>query len=254
MIPAAVIGLPVAAMILGTENQAMVAKSSRPSGAELEKAAALLTRYDPRQMTIGEVTTIIAREDELNSALTAGLADYYPIRMRVAVDAGGVRIKATARLPAGAGPVGQYVNLAATIAPSRRGLNITRFRVGTMELPKALATPAMQILFEALLGPGMGAQLLDNIQSVDITGKTVAIGYRAPGRRARLARTRARRSSEPMIVKIQLVPDTPKPAYTGSEIDSETVARRESSGPPGPVEPPNDTASEIPGEPSGARN
>ena len=202
MIPAALFGAPVVAVVLGIERQAVVARNNSLSSGDLERAASMLMRYDPAQMIAGEVTTIIAHEDELNTALSAGLAFRHPARMRVVVEASGLRFIATAELPAFANLAGRYVNIAATIAPSRRGLDIKSFRVGRINLPKPLATPAMQILLEALLGPGKGAHIIENIQSVDISGKTVAIGYRPPGRGARLALSNGRREAKPINVKL----------------------------------------------------
>lgn len=173
-------------------------------------------------MTKGEITTIVAREDELNAALSAGLADRRTIRGRVAIEASRVRIDATAELPDAGALFGRYVNITANIAPSRLGLDITGFRIGKIDLPKPLAAPAMQILLEALLGPGKGAQIIENIHSVDISGKTVAIGYRPTGKRsARLARLESRRDPKPINVKLQSTPGEAKLGYNQNEFDNE---------------------------------
>jgi len=182
MIPGLLIGAPVAAIVMGVEEQAGVAKNGRLSGDDLKHAASLLMRYDPTQMAVGEITTIVAREDEFNTALTAGLADHPPVRGRVAVETSHVRIDATVVLPEFPVWIGRYVNIAAFIAPSRQGLDVTAFRIGTIDLPKLFASPAMQIMLETLLGPGRGAHIVEGIQSIDISGKILAIGYRPVGR------------------------------------------------------------------------
>jgi len=216
MIPVALIGAPVAAIVLGTERQPLLTDANQLSGDDLERAASLLQRYDPKHMAMGETTTIVAREDELNSALTAGLADYHPISGRVAVEASGVRIEATAALPEVAGVRGRYVNIVASIAPSRQGLDITSFRIGKIALPKSLSTPAMQVLLEALLGPGKGAHIIENIKSVDISGKTVAIGYRPAGRDVRLVLSDRRQDAYSLST-----PDQPRVRYNQADTDTE---------------------------------
>ncbi len=215
MIPAVLIGAPVAAIVLGTERQPMIAETHQLSGDDLERAASLLLRYDPKHMATGETTTIVAREDELNNALTAGLADYHPISGRVVVDASSVRIEATAELPEVAGVTGRYVNIVASIAPSRQGLDITSIRIGKIGLPKSLSAPAMQILLEAFLGPGKGAHIIENIKSVDISGKTVAIGYRPAGRGAMLVRSDRRQDTFSLST-----PDQPKLGYNQADTDA----------------------------------
>jgi hypothetical protein len=218
IIPVALIGAPITAFVLGTERQPMIVEINQLSGDDLERAASLLLRYDPAQMAMGETTTIVAREDELNSALTAGLADYHPISGRVAVEASSVRIEATAELPEVAGVMGHYVNIVASIAPSRQGLDIISFRIGKIGLPKSLTTLAMQVLLEALLGPGKGAHIIENIKSVDISGKTVAIGYRSAGRDARLVRSDRRQDAYSLST-----PDQPRVGYSQADNDAEGI-------------------------------
>lgn len=219
MIPAALIGAPTVVMMLGTERQAMVGENHQLSADDVERAASLLMRYDPTRMTKDQVTTIVAREDELNVALAAGLADRHPARGRVMVGASGVQIDATAKLPEFTGIMGNYVNMVASVAPSRRGLDITGFRIGKIELPKWLATPAMQILLEGLLGAGKGAHITENIQSVDISGKTVAIGYRPTGRGLGLAQSNRRRNADPVDLQLLSAQGQRKLGYNQTDAD-----------------------------------
>lgn len=223
MIPGVLIGAPVAAIVMGIEQQAGVVKSDRLSGDDLKSAASLLMRYDPAQMAMGEITTIVAREDELNTALAAGLSNHPPVSGRVAVEISQLRIDATVELPEFLGLIGRYVNIAAFIAPSRHGLDVTGFNIGKIELPKSFASPAMQIMLETLLGPGRGAHIIENIQSIDISGKTLAIGYRPAGRGARLARANGQQALSGTKVEFQSTSDAPRLGYYQTEPGREGI-------------------------------
>jgi hypothetical protein len=223
MIPGMLFGAPIAVIVMGVEQQAGVANIGRLSGDDLKNAASLLTRYDPTQMAMGEITTIVAREDELNTALMAGLADHPPFRGRVAVGTSHVRIDATLELAEFPDVIGRYVNIAAFIAPSRQGLDVTGFRIGKIELPKPLASPAMQIMLETLMGPGKGAHIVENIQSIDISGKTLAIGYRPAGRGAELARANGQRAMNATKVEFQTTSDAPRLGYNQTEPGREGI-------------------------------
>lgn len=222
MIPTMLIGAPVVAIVLGAERQALVAQNDRISSEELGRSASLLMRYNTAQMTMGETITIVARENELNAALTAGLADRRTIRGRVAVEGSRIHIEATAELPDAAGLFGRYINFAVHIGPSRRGLDIMDFRIGKIDFPKPVAPAAIQVLPEALLGPGNGARIIDNIRSVDISGKTVAIGFRPMGKwSARLARSKVQQESKTIDMKLQSRSGEHKLGYNQNEIDTE---------------------------------
>ncbi len=182
LIPLALIGGPVAAIVFGIEDRPLVRQNQSLTPEIIERGQMLLERYDPRRMKAGEITTVFTSEDELNSALTGGLSGFRAIEGRVSVGRGKVDLDATLELPPSARWIGRYINLAATISPSPRGFTASRFRVGRIELPTMLAMPAFQIALEALVGHGGGAHIMGSIRSIKILGKTVAIAYRpAPG-------------------------------------------------------------------------
>lgn len=178
LIPLALIGGPVAAIVFGVENQPLVRQSATLTPEDIERGHLLLERYDPRRMKADEITTVYAREDELNSALMGGLSAFRAINGRVAVERGKVDLIATLELPRSIRWMGRYLNLSAAISPSPHGLKVSRFGVGRIDLSPTLAVPAFQIAFEALVGPGGGEHIMGSIRSVDVLGKTVAIGYR----------------------------------------------------------------------------
>ncbi len=178
LIPLGLVGGPVAAIVFGIEDRPLVRQNVSLTPEIIERGQVLLERYDPRRMKAGEITTVFTSEDELNSALAGGLSGFRAIEGRVSVKHGKLDLDATLELPRSVRWMGRFINLSAAISPSPRGFTASRFRVGQIELPPLLAMPAFQITLEALVGQGGGAHIIGSIRSINILGKTVAIGYR----------------------------------------------------------------------------
>ena len=189
LIPLALFGLPAALAALSIEHTPLVATNPPLAIADLGRARLLLQRHDPRAMKAGALTTVVASEAEINTAIAAGLSDVHGLKSRVAVDRRGLTVMVTAALPAPFKAIGGYLNIAATMAPSTGGLAFLRLRIGRLDLPSGLAAPALQIAIESVLGGGRGEEFLASISSVAVIGDKLAIAYRPPENLVAYART-----------------------------------------------------------------
>ena len=182
LLPGVVVLLSAVLVMLAVERTPMVPAGAEISFAEVKRAHQLLARYDPRRMTPNRVTTVRARERDLDAALRGAVAAIGQLSGRVLITRYGVLVAVTAELPVPPNPFGRYVNLRLTVAPSQQGLEISRLAVGSIEIPPAIIGPALRLAFDYLVGAGKGKAMLESIRSVRIVGRTVLVRYRPPAR------------------------------------------------------------------------
>lgn len=180
ILPIAIIVLPAAAIYFAVEPVPLVSKNGNLSRADYRTAQRFLERYDPRRMTAGKVTRVTALESQLNTALNAGFSSVERVSAQAVVSRWGLVLAVTGVLPVPNNPLGRYINLRATVAPSNNGLEISRFAIGGIEVPPALTVPAMRLALDQLVGDGKGDEIVNSIQSVSVNGKKVTIAYNPP--------------------------------------------------------------------------
>lgn len=199
------VALPGAAIVMAVEQAPLIERPARLSLGDLRQAQLLAQRYDPRRMDPAKITTVTASEAELNTVLAGSLVGISPAAARVSVTQRGVLAGTTIALPVPANPIGRYVNVRLTVAPSQQGLDVTRFAVGRVELPAMLVLPALRLTLDHLVGDGKGGPIVDSIRSVRVAGSVVTVAFRPPPKLVediKTAAVRQVRISDPRTVQV----------------------------------------------------
>jgi hypothetical protein len=180
ILPAAVIGLPAAGVVMGLDQTPMVTGGGKLSLKDFSHAQRRLLRYDPRRMKPDRITTITASAAELNTVLKASLSGIEQVAGRVAINRFGLLAAVSVTLPLPENPLGRYVNIRMAAAPSNSGLRISRLAVGRIEVPPALVLPTLELLLDQLVGAGKGTPIIASIRSLKVAGTRVTVAFRPP--------------------------------------------------------------------------
>jgi hypothetical protein len=172
-------GLPAAAVYYGLDRLPTVATSGSVGPAEMRQAMMIGARLAtaPLSASGGGVTL---NASELNVLVRGWAARAPNVDARAAVTRFGVLVGASAELPIPENPLGRYVNIAATVAPSRTGLVVDRLAIGRIEVPQAMIHPLVKFLLDQAAGPGQGETIFGAVHSVAINGQRVTIGLARP--------------------------------------------------------------------------
>lgn len=180
LLMALIIGLPIGATYLAIDRDPLVSRAGEINFQDLKRAEFLARRYDPRRMPPERITTVRATAQELNTLLKGALGSVKFLSSRVDVNRFGVVAAVTVDVPIPRNPVGKYVNVRTVIAPSRDGLEISRFAIGSLEIPPFIIKPALKFALNRVVGDGKGAPILASIKSVKVTGPLVTLAFRPP--------------------------------------------------------------------------
>lgn len=174
------IGLPIGAAYLAIEKEPLVSKAGEINLQDLKQAESLARRYDPRRMPPERITTVRASAQELNTLLKGALGSVRFLSSRVDVNRFGVVAAVTVDTPIPNNPIGKYVNVRAVVAPSSDGLEVSRFAIGSLEIPPVVIKPVLTFALNRLVGDGKGEPILDSVKSVKVTGPLVTLAFRPP--------------------------------------------------------------------------
>lgn len=175
-----IIGLPVTAGIMSIQKEALVARPGEINLADFHRAQRLAERYDPRRMAPERITTVQTSSLELNTLLKGAFSGLKQVATRVETSRFGVIAAVTAELPVPANPLGRYINIRTVIAPSQDGLDISRFAIGSLEIPPAIIKPVLLYGLNHLVGDGKGQPILDSIRSVRVAGPAITVAFKPP--------------------------------------------------------------------------
>jgi hypothetical protein len=177
---ALVLGLPAAFVVLSLQTEALISKAGDINLADLKRAQQMAERYDPRRMPPEEITTVRATSDELDTIAKGAFSGTKRIATRIRVTRFGVIAAMTAEIPIPNNPFGRFVNIRAVIAPSPDGFEISRFAIGSMEIPPKVVKPIILYALNQLVGDQKGQPILDSVQSVQIAEPEVTIAFQPP--------------------------------------------------------------------------
>jgi hypothetical protein len=180
--PALLLAGPVALVAFAVDRDPVTPTGKRVSFAEVKHAQRLLARYDPRKMSPHRTTLIRATERDLKAAFSGGVAVAPRLGGDMAVTSSGIDFMLTAELPIPVNPWGRYVNMHLTVAPSSKGLVISRLAMGRIEIPPGIVEPAIRRTMDHLIGPGEGKAIMESIRSVRVVRKTVLVAVTPPER------------------------------------------------------------------------
>lgn len=174
------IGLPIGATYLAIDRDPLVSKAGAVNFQDLKRAELLARRYDPRRMPPERITTVRATAQELNTLLKGALGSVKFLSSRVGVNRFGVVAAVTVEIPIPKNPIGKYVNVRTVIAPSREGLEISRFAIGSLEIPPVIIRPVLKFALNRVVGDGKGEPILNSVKSVKVAGPLVTLAFRPP--------------------------------------------------------------------------
>jgi hypothetical protein len=161
---------PVAVALLAIERNPTVASMPKPTAEELARAGRLLGVYMRALLGIeqGAVLTVSARD--INNLIAYAASGNDRVAAKAELSPAGVAVVGTLKLPAT--PLGEFVNASVGIAPSQDGFKLTHVRLGTIEVPGLLATPALRLALDWALGDGYGSAAIAAVRSVTVQGDT----------------------------------------------------------------------------------
>lgn len=195
LIVLAAVVAPVALALYVLEGQPLIARAGKLDLRELRNAEALAQRFDPRLMSPGRVTIVRVTSGQLNLLIRGALGGVPRATGRAVVTRYGVVAAVTVETPLPRNPLGRFVNLRATIAPSRSGLVVSRLALGRLEIPRGLVRPVLDFALDRLLGAGKGGPVLDSVQGVWIRDGVVSVAFRPlPGLAGKRKATTGRRA------------------------------------------------------------
>ena len=177
---ALLIGVPAACVVMSLDKEPLISRADEINLADFKHAQELAARYDPRRMPPDHITTVQTTSDELDTLLKGAFAGVKRVTTRVKVSQFGVIAALTVKAPIPDNPLGRYVNIRTVIAPSEEGFDITRFAVGSMEIPPSFIKPAILLGLARLVGKEKAQPILDSVRSVQVAGSEVTIAFRPP--------------------------------------------------------------------------
>lgn len=172
--------LPTCFLIFALSREPLLVENSGLLFGDIKEAYAFFKRYDPREMDAGVLSKVTATDDEINTAIAAGLSGFAQAKGRIAVTPFGLIVVGTVALPVPNVPFGRYINLSATVAPSPSGLDIASVSVGAIKLPPSLVKAALILVLDGLLGKDMGKASFESVESVTMEGRAVTVAFRPP--------------------------------------------------------------------------
>jgi hypothetical protein len=203
LFPLLLVAGPVTILVVVVEPHAIVAATPAPSVQDAGRARLMLSWYK-RQITSGAKQVVLsATERDLNTLAAFAARSLPGLNARIDMQADGVRMKASYRLPSALG--GGFLNGQAVFPPSEGALRVSRLSLGPLPLPERLLLTGVRQGLDQMLGPGRGAQLMDSVRGLKIHAKAASLVVRpSPGLEAELKKGLAQAAalSDPALVRL----------------------------------------------------
>ena len=171
----AVIGLPAAAVLLGLDREPQIVRQQPVTAAEMRQAALIGARIATAPASAGG-SKVTLSESEVDLLVRSWASRAPRATARAAVSRFGLGVGVTVETPLPENPLGRYVNIRATVAPSQEELLVDRLAIGGIEVPQILIRPVLRLALDLTAGPGQGEMLFDTVRSVAVAGSSVTVG------------------------------------------------------------------------------
>lgn len=176
---AVIVLLPIAAIVLAwlaLDQHAVVADTSPPGPAEVERAQRLFERHDPRRARAGVLRTLRIGADDLTLMARYAAARRGAGGVKIALGPGTLHAWVSAGLPAN--PVARFVNLEIDLRETATLPTIERMRVGRVPVPAWLARYALARALARIEAAPAGDVAHDVVRRVAIDAMAVTVEYR----------------------------------------------------------------------------
>jgi hypothetical protein len=171
---------PPLLVVLALERYPLVGERDTSVFGDVKAAKAVLARFDPRDMDPGSVTEVSISEAEINSAIGTALIVTPWLKARADISGFSLEFLATAAPRIPKNPIGQYVNIRASIPSSTSGFKVKRLSIGRVSIPAFLVRPVAVFAMDQMLGAGNGEVLYSSIKFVSVSGDHFTVGIRPP--------------------------------------------------------------------------
>lgn len=173
------VGIPLL-FILSLQREPLVRENPVSVFSDVKQAQATLARFSPSGLSPDTVTDVSISEMELNSGISAALFTTNWAKARVEISGGELLLMGTAAPHIPKNPIGQYVNLRASIPSSSKGFKVSRLSVGNVPVPTFLVRPTLIFAMDRVIGPGKGRAFYESVRYVRISGDTLTVGLQPP--------------------------------------------------------------------------
>jgi len=150
----------LAGLWLATDHTAAVSERSDLHYTDVQRVLDIARTHDPRRATPGQVTAVALTERDIDLLLNHAAHRALGARMRVQVERGSATLQVSSEWPAS--PLGRWVNLEVRWRETAALPVVQSWRVGSLPLPAALATPLMRLALGRSF-PGADLTALDDV-------------------------------------------------------------------------------------------
>ena len=150
----------LAGLVLATDRTAAVSERSDLRYTDVQRVLDIARTHDPRRAIPGQVTAVALTERDMDLLLNHAAHRALGARMRVQIGRGSATLLLSSEWP---GPAwGRWTNVEVRWRETARLPQVQSWRVGSLPLPAALATPLMRLAL-ARSFPGADLTVLDDV-------------------------------------------------------------------------------------------
>ena len=150
----------VTALWLASSRTASVSERSDLRYTDVQRVMDIARTHDPRRAVPGQVTAVALTERDMDLLLNHAAHRALGARMRVQVERGSATLQVSSEWPAN--PLGRWINVEVRWRETAALPQVQSWRVGSLPLPAALATPLMRLAL-ARSFPGAELSALDEV-------------------------------------------------------------------------------------------
>ncbi len=168
--------LPSVIVLLSIEKEPFVTETAIINTESAIRAKALAKRSLAKllnQKNTSSTISISTSEDELNSLIALMARGISRLEGHIQVSPDGLDAAITLRLPNN--PIGNYINLRATVIPSESGLHFSEIRIGRIKLSDNMSLFILRLIPDLILGNGNGTVAVNSVRSVVFARNNVTL-------------------------------------------------------------------------------
>jgi uncharacterized protein YfiM (DUF2279 family) len=184
--------IPIVILASISDSRALVEEAATvdTNSAIKAKKVAKQLYNDLRDGKSDQRSTLALSEDEINGIVALGTRGISRLKGRVNVTPLGIIGAFTLNVPKN--PLGEYINLTATLVPSSKGLVVDNVSVGSFDISGNIAISIIEIaLNKVIAGDTFGTKLINAIDSIEVDNSRLILAYHSiPGLRNAIVSTK----------------------------------------------------------------
>jgi hypothetical protein len=167
--------LPFVVVVAGLQPYPLVPVASGLTASDIQRAEALMRKYDPRGSKAGEVRSLEVPEGDLALMLDYGIGRLVPAGAEVDLHRGAATISLTAEVPEN--PLGRYFNLGMDLVQFPGGVEIEGLRFGVLQVPSVIARGVGWLAHQALQRDETYQTVLASLNGFRVTEDRLVVVY-----------------------------------------------------------------------------